>query len=447
VTNELVKRFENLSRDELESRLDRAAGAFLSWRHLRFDRRGEIMRAAASAFREQKERLAGIITLEVGKPITESRGEIEKCALVCEFYAETAEGFLSPRTVESDADSSLVRYDPIGLVLAVMPWNYPFWQVFRFAAPALMAGNAALLKHAPSVPQCAIAIERLFLDAGLPEGVFTNLFISEAETGELIADGRVAAATLTGSTRAGSSVAGVAGAALKKTVLELGGSDPFIVLEDADLERAAQVGVRSRILNSGQTCISSKRFIVVQEVAEQFSSLLRDSLASVVVGDPALEGTQVGPLAREDLRQNLHRQVQESVEQGAELVLGGEVPEGPGWFYPVTMLTDVRPGMPVFDEETFGPVAPVIEADDESDAIEIANNTVYGLGASIWTRDTKRAEAMARRIDAGCVFVNGLVISDPRLPFGGIKRSGYGRELAEEGIREFVNIKTLWISG
>jgi len=331
-------------------------------------------------------------------------------------------------------------------VLAIMPWNFPFWQVFRFAAPALVAGNAGVLKHAPNVPRCAVAIERVFRDAGFPDGLFRAVFLSNEGAGSAIADERVRAVTLTGSDRAGSQVAEQAGRHLKKTVLELGGSDPFIVLDDADLERAAQAAAEARLINSGQSCIAAKRFIVVERVADRFLERFTSEMRARKVGDPLDPSTQVGPQARLDLRENLHRQVRESVQLGARLMLGGELPKGRGAFYPPTVLVAVEPGMPAFDEETFGPVAAVIRAKDEADAIRIANASPYGLGAAVWTRDTQRGERVAREIEAGSVFVNGLVKSDPRLPFGGVKRSGYGRELSEYGLREFVNVKTVWVA-
>src|SRR5713101_1374978 len=386
------------------------------------------------------------MALEMGKPVTQGEAEVEKCAWGCEYYAEHAARFLAPEPRETDAARSYVRFDPLGPVLAVMPWNFPFWQVFRFAAPALMAGNAGILKHASNVPRCALEIERVFRAAGLPEGLFGTVLVGPAAVPALIADARIRAVTLTGSDRAGSQVAEQAGRHLKKTVLELGGSDPFIVLEDADLERAATTAVEARLINSGQSCIAAKRFIVVEHVAERFLERFTSEMRARRVGDPLDPATQVGPQARLDLRENLHRQVQESVKRGARLVLGGQVPAGQGAFYPPTVLIAVEPGMPAFDQETFGPVAAVIRAKDEADAIRLANASPYGLGASVWTADVKRGERVAREIDAGSVFVNALVKSDPRLPFGGVKRSGYGRELSQYGLREFVNIKTVWLA-
>ncbi len=445
-SGEVLKEFECISKEETKVLLGTASRAFDSWRETPLKKRTELLHKAADLLEDEKRRLGELMTVEMGKPIKEAQGEAAKCAWVCRYFADNAEEFLLSRRKSSDAKESYVRYDPLGVILAIMPWNFPFWQVFRFAAPALTAGNAALLKHAPNVPQCAQAIEGIFREAGFPEGVFVNLFVSEEDVGDIISHNAVSAVTLTGSDRAGRSVASTAGRALKKTVMELGGSDPFIVLKDADLKRAAETGVQSRALNSGQSCIAAKRFIVVKEVWEEFCDLMKKGLARLKMGDPLQDDADIGPLAREDLRNKLHRQVTESVEKGAEVVLGGKVPEGKGYFYPATMLTRVAPGMPAADEETFGPVAAVIEARDTEDAVRLANHTPYGLGASVWTADTKLGAGLASKINAGCIFVNGMVKSDPRLPFGGIKESGYGRELSEEGIREFVNIKTVWIS-
>jgi succinate-semialdehyde dehydrogenase/glutarate-semialdehyde dehydrogenase len=383
------------------------------------------------------------MALEMGKPVAQGEPEIEKCAWCCEYYAKHAARFLSPEPRDTDAARSYVRFDPLGPILAVMPWNFPFWQVFRFAAPALVAGNAGVLKHASNVPRCALGIEALLREAGFPAGLFRAVLVGPQAVPALVADPRIRAVTLTGSERAGSAVAADAGRALKKTVLELGGSDPFIVLADADLPRAAHTAADARLVNSGQSCIAAKRFIVVDEIADRFLSLFVAEMAARRVGDPLERATEVGPQARHDLRDVLHRQVEESLRQGARALLGARVPPGRGAFYPPTVLTDVARGMPVVDEETFGPVAAVLRARDAAHAVELANDSAFGLGASLWTEDRERAAALAAEIEAGCVFVNAQVHSDPRLPFGGIKRSGYGRELAEYGLREFVNVKSV----
>jgi succinate-semialdehyde dehydrogenase / glutarate-semialdehyde dehydrogenase len=445
-TGEVLERFEETSGSELERILAAADAAFLEWRTVPFATRAEKMRKAARALRTHSEAYARTMTLEMGKPIVQAEAEVEKCASTCEFYADHAEAFLAEQPRETDASRSFVRFDPLGPVLAVMPWNFPFWQVFRFAAPALMAGNVGILKHASNVPGCARAIEEVFREADFPRGLFSSVLIGASAVAPLIADPRVVAVTLTGSELAGSKVAEQAGRELKKTVLELGGSDPFIVLGDADLAAAAKAAADARLINSGQSCIAAKRFIVVERVADHFLERFFHEMRSRRMGDPLARETQVGPQARVELRDALHRQVEESVKRGAAIVLGGEIPKGKGAFYPPTLLAAVEKGMPAFDEETFGPVAAVIRAKDETDAIRLANDSTFGLGASLWTQDRGRAERMAAQIEAGSVFVNGVVKSDPRLPFGGIKRSGYGRELSEYGIREFVNIKSVWIA-
>ena len=445
-TGEVLETFTETSAAEIERILATAHAEFLAWRDVPFAARGQLMRKAGAVLRAHKAEYARTMALEMGKPIVQGEAEVDKCALTCDYYAEHAEAFLAPQPRQTDAAKSYVRFDPLGPVLAVMPWNFPFWQVFRFAAPALMAGNAAVLKHASNVPRCALHIEGVFRDAGFPPGLFATVLVGPAAVGGLIADPRIVAVTLTGSEHAGRQVAERAGHELKKTVLELGGSDPFIVLADADVAAAARTAADARLVNSGQSCIAAKRFIVVEPVADAFIGRFADELRARRLGDPLARDTQVGPQARVDLRDDLHRQVAESVKRGARLVLGGEVPAGRGAFYPPTLLSAVDKGMPAFDEETFGPVAAVTRAKDEAAAIRLANDSEFGLGAALWTQDLARAEQLAARIEAGAVFVNGLVKSDPRLPFGGIKRSGYGRELSEYGIREFVNIKSVWIA-
>ena len=445
-TGEVLETFEETASDALTGILERADVASRDWRRRPVTERAERLRAAGRVLRERKEAYARTMALEMGKPLAQGAGEAEKCAWVCDYYAEQGPALLADEPRPSDASRSYIRFEALGPVLAIMPWNFPFWQVFRFAAPALVAGNAGILKHAPNVPRCAVEIEEVFRDAGFPDGLFRAVFLSNEGAGSAIADGRVRAVTLTGSDRAGSQVAEQAGRHLKKTVLELGGSDPFIVLDDADLERAARTAAEARLINSGQSCIAAKRFIVVERVADQFLERFTTEMRARKVGDPLDATTHVGPQARLDLRENLHRQVQESVQRGAQAILGGQLPRGRGAFYPPTVLVAVEPGMPAFDQETFGPVAAVIRAKDEADAIRIANASSYGLGAAVWTRDAQRGERVAREIEAGSVFVNGLVKSDPRLPFGGVKRSGYGRELSVEGLREFVNVKTVWVA-
>lgn len=444
-TGDVLDAFDETSANETQRAIAAAHAAFLEWRRRPFAERSRLMREAGRVLRARRAELARTMTLEMGKPITQGEAEVDKCATTCDYFADHAERFLAPEPRATDAAKSFVRFDPLGVVLAVMPWNFPLWQVFRFAAPGLMAGNAGLLKHASNVPRCALAIEAIFAEAGFPAGLFRTLLVSSSAVGPIIDDPRVAAVTLTGSESAGSKVAERAGREIKKTVLELGGSDPFIVLADADLDQAAKVAADARLINSGQSCICAKRFIVVESVREEFVKRFVAELSRRRMGDPLARDTEIGPQARADLRDDLHRQVEQSVKRGARLLLGGKVPAGPGAFYPATLLEAVDKGMPAFDEETFGPVAAVVRAKDEIDAVQLANDSSFGLGASLWTRDRARGEALAAEIEAGAVFVNGLVKSDPRLPFGGIKRSGYGRELADYGIREFVNIKSVWI--
>lgn len=424
-----------------------AHAAWLEWRRTDFPVRAEKMRAAAALLRQRAGRYAELMALEMGKPIGGGKAEIEKCAWACDYYAEHAASFLRDEPIATDAKQSYVAYRPLGVVLAVMPWNFPFWQVFRFVAPALMAGNAGLLKHASNVPGCALAIEEVLRDAGFPEGLFRTLLVESKQIEKVLAHPQVVAATLTGSVKAGASVASLAGARVKKTVLELGGSDAYLVLEDADLDHCAETCAASRLINAGQSCIAAKRFVVVDAVHDAFVERFVRAMQKRKLGDPLREGTDVGPLARADLRDELHQQLQRSVAKGARCVLGGQVPSGPGAFYPPSVLVDVRPGMPAYDEELFGPVASVIRARDEADAVRIANDSVFGLGCAVFTRDSERGRRIAEReLDAGSCFVNGLVRSDPRLPFGGIKESGFGRELSHHGIREFVNVKTVYVA-
>ncbi len=443
-TEEIMATYEDHPPEAIERALTAATDAFPDWRAHSFGERADLLRQAASYLREHKSRFARMITTEMGKPITQAEAEIEKCAWCCDYFAENGEAFLADREVATNALRSVVAFEPLGPILAVMPWNFPFWQVFRFAAPALAAGNVALLKHASNVPQCALAIEEVFQESGFPEGVFRTLLISSDAVEGLIADSRVRAVTLTGSDATGSKVAEQAGRHLKKTVLELGGSDPFIVLADADLEAAAEVGVQARFQNTGQSCIAAKRFIVERSVADEFEKHFLAAVERLQVGDPLERSTQIGPLARADLVAALERQVRASLEQGGELRAGGRRTDGPGYYYAPTVITGAGGTMPIWREETFGPVAAVHRAENEDDAIRAANDTSFGLGANVWTRDLERGNRLARRIEAGSVFVNGMVASDPRLPFGGVKRSGYGRELSEFGIREFVNVKTIW---
>lgn len=444
-TETIRARFDPHTKADVEAALAQADAAFRRWREVPIGERAVPMRALATVLRDRKDRYARLITTEMGKPIGEALAEIEKCAWNCDFYADYAAAFLADEPVESNATSSYVAFEPLGVVLAVMPWNYPFWQVIRFLAPALMAGNAAVLKHASNIPQCALALEEAVRDAGFPAGLLRTLLLSGAEVEPVIADDRVRAVTLTGSTATGARIAELAGRAVKKAVLELGGSDPFIVLRDADIAAAAETGAKARFQNAGQSCIAAKRFLVEAPVAAEFERRFADAIRSLRAGDPLDRATQVGPLAREDLRDTLERQVAESVRMGARVVIGGKRIAGKGWFYEPTLLADVTEDMPVLREETFGPVAALLAVRDADEAVRVANSSPYGLGAALWTRDETRGRALARRIESGSVFINGMVASDPRLPFGGVKQSGYGRELSSFGIREFVNIQTIWI--
>jgi len=443
---EVLARFDPFTPDEVDHALDQAEDAFIAWRERSFEERAVPMRRLAALLRERADRYGRLITLEMGKPIVEARAELEKCAWGCEHYAEHAARYLADEVITTNARRSLVAFQPLGIVLAVMPWNFPFWQVIRFAAPALMAGNSAVLKHASNVPQCALAIEEVFRDAGFPEGLLRTLLLAGSQVEPIIDDPRVRAVTLTGSSDTGSRIAQLAGRALKKTVLELGGSDPFIVLADADLGQAAKIATRARNQNTGQSCIAAKRFIAVESIATDFERRFAAEVAALQVGDPLDTQTQIGPLAREDLRETLERQVRESVGMGARVLTGGGRGDRKGWYYQPTVLADVTENMPVFKEETFGPVAAVVRVRDADEAVRVANDSAYGLGANLWTRDLALGERLARRIESGSVFVNGMVASDPRLPFGGVKRSGYGRELSSYGIKEFLNIQAIWIA-
>jgi succinate-semialdehyde dehydrogenase/glutarate-semialdehyde dehydrogenase len=445
-TGETLYTHPELSESDAVRRVLATVETQRAWRDTSFRERAERLRSLARLLRERKDELGRLMAAEMGKPLAQGVGEADKCAWVADYYADHVEAFLADEVVDTDASRSYWTYRPLGVVLGIMPWNFPFWQVLRFAAPAVAAGNTALLKHAPSVPGCALALEGLFREAGFPEGVFTNLFVDTDVAGALIDHPAVAAVSLTGSVRAGRSVAARAGAALKKCVLELGGSDPSVVLADAPLEEAVASCVSGRMLNSGQSCIAAKRFVVVDAVRADFERLLLDRMRATVMGPPLDPRSDIGPMARVDLREMLHDQVVRSVEAGATLALGGDVPDRPGAWYPPTVLTDVRPGMAAYSEELFGPVAVVIGASDTEDAIRIANDTDFGLGAAVYTGDDTLGERIARdRLEAGSCFVNGIVKSDPRLPFGGIKVSGYGRELSPLGIREFTNVKTVWV--
>ena len=444
-SGEVLETFEPFSQQQINRALDQAHQAFLRWRTMTFAERAKHLHSVASHLRDHKTALSRIAVLEMGKSITEAEAEVEKCAWNCDFYADHAERFLADEKVATNATESYVAFRPLGVILAIMPWNFPYWQVFRFAAPALMAGNTAVLKHASNVSRVALEIERIFQEAGLPQGVLRTVLVPGSETPRLIEDPRIAAVTLTGSEVAGIEVAATSGHVLKKTVLELGGSDAFIVLDDADLDEAAQVAVTARFQNNGQSCIAAKRFIVVDSVAEAFEQKFVANTARLKVGDPLEYDTRIGPLARRDLRETLDQQVQQSIQQGASVLIGGKAREGKGYFYEPTILTNVTPEMSVFKDETFGPVAAVIRARDVEHAIELANDSKFGLGSNLWTRNIEQARELAARIEAGGVFINGMTASDPRLPFGGVKRSGYGRELASFGIQEFVNVQTVWI--
>ncbi len=446
-TGENLATYPVMSPVQIAEAIEQAHHAYLDWKRLSYGERGILMNQLHDWLLAHQEEYAKLMTLEMGKPIVEARSEIEKCAKACAFYAKHAEGFLQPESVALPNTKSYVTFNPLGIVLAVMPWNFPFWQVFRFAVPALMAGNAAVLKHASNVTGCALAIEESFVQAGFPKNLFRSLIIPSDQVKMVIQHPRIQAVTLTGSSKAGASVAAEAGKCLKKTVLELGGSDPFIILPDADLDAAVETATKSRLINTGQSCIAAKRFIVFDSVRREFEQGMMKKFQEMKMGNPLDETNQLGPLARLDLREGLHQQVQKSLKQGAKLLWGGEIPQGNGAFYPPTILTDVKKGMPAYEEELFGPVAAILPVRDEAEAIRVANDSSFGLGATIFSRDLKKAEKIAaEEIEAGQCFVNAMVHSDPHLPFGGVKGSGYGRELSRFGIREFVNIKTVFLS-
>ncbi len=446
-TGELLESYGEMSPGQVEDILDRSHEAYASWRAVPLQDRAAAMKALAALLAEKEKELAVLAASEMGKTVREAGSEVEKCSWVSTYFAENAARFLAPEAIETDASRSFVTFKPIGVILGVMPWNFPYWQVFRFAVPALMAGNVCVLKHASNVSGCGLAIEGLFRDAGFPENAFRTLLVGSGKVDAVIEDPRVRGVSLTGSTGAGKAVAAKASEMLKKTVLELGGSDPYVLLEDADLEAAVEKCATSRLLNAGQSCIAAKRFIVVESRREEFEDRLTARMREVRMGDPLLEDSDMGPLARLDLRDDLHRQVTESIDQGARCLTGGTVPEGQGAFYPPTVLTDVPAGCPAYSEETFGPVAAILSARDEKEALKKANDNAYGLGAAVFTSDTERGERIAaNEIEAGSCFVNDFVRSDPRLPFGGVKASGYGRELSLYGIREFVNVKTVYVA-
>jgi succinate-semialdehyde dehydrogenase/glutarate-semialdehyde dehydrogenase len=444
-TGEKIAEYDRITINEAKEKISQANTTYTSWKLKSFKERADFMHKLADILDDNKEEYAQLATQEMGKVIGQSRKEIEKCALVCRYYADNTEALLTDEIVKTEATKSYVTFQPIGVVLAVMPWNFPFYQVIRFAAPALMAGNTAVLKHASNVQGCALALEQAFEKAGFPKGAFSNLNIDSKLVEQVIEDKNIVAITLTGSDPAGRSVASIAGKNLKKTVMELGGSDAYIVLDDVDLEKATDLATLGRLQNNGQTCIAAKRFVVLDAIYDDFLALFSKKMKEAKMGEPTNEDTYYGPMAREDLRDELHDQVLKTVAQGGKLVLGGEIPNQKGAYYPATILADLKPGMEGFDNELFGPVASVIRAKDDDDAIALANNSQYGLGSGVLTSNNERGEKIALQLEAGSSFVNKLVVSDPRLPFGGVKNSGYGRELAAYGIREFVNTKTIWI--
>ncbi len=444
-TGEILRTFEALTDDQIDGALQRSADSFRRYRRTTWAQRREWMERAAQILESRKDHWGRIMTLEMGKPLRAAVEEAAKCATACRYYAEHAERLLADETIASNATHSYIHYQPLGPVLAVMPWNFPFWQVFRFVAPALMAGNVGLLKHASNVPQCALAIEEIVREAGFPDGVFQTLLIGSDKVPRILEDSRVVAATLTGSEGAGSQVAALAGKHIKKTVLELGGSDPFIVMPSADLQAAVNTAVKARTINNGQSCIAAKRFIIHETIADEWERRFVEGMAALTIGDPMDEATDIGPLATPDILDELHEQVTLSVQAGARVLTGGKRLDRPGNYYAPTVVVDVPKDAPLYDQETFGPVAAVFRVRDTAQAIALANATTFGLGSSVWTTDPEERARFIDEIEAGQVFVNGMVTSDARLPFGGVKRSGYGRELSSQGIREFVNIKTVWI--
>jgi succinate-semialdehyde dehydrogenase/glutarate-semialdehyde dehydrogenase len=444
-TGEEFATFEQVGALEIDRSLDAAVRAQARWANTPVQERARLLASVAKVLRRNLADYAALITREMGKPIIEAEAEVEKCAVTCDYYAENAERFIADEAVATNAAESYIAYEPMGVVLALMPWNFPFFQVFRFGAPALASGNAVILKHSENVPQCALAVEKILQEAGAPEGLFRSLLIGPDPVQKLIADPRIAAVTFTGSSRVGSIIGAQAGKEIKKQVLELGGSDPFIVLDDADIDAAIETAVRARNLNAGQSCISAKRFILHSAIAVRFTEGFVAGVSRLKVGDPTERTTQIGPMARADLRASIDRQVRASVAEGAEILTGGAPLEVPGFFYLPTVLANVQPDSTVFREEAFGPAAALIRVKDLDEAIDLANRTEYGLGAALWTTDIARAKKIAPRIKSGSLFVNGMVASDPRMPFGGIKRSGYGRELGVHGMREFTNIRSIWI--
>jgi succinate-semialdehyde dehydrogenase/glutarate-semialdehyde dehydrogenase len=444
-TGQLLESYEEIDDTELEERLELASRAFKKWRWLDFKKRAQYMQRVAALLEGETERWAKLISTEMGKPIKSAIVEMEKCALVCRYYAEHAADFLADEPLDTDASMSYVRYQPLGPILLVMPWNSPFWQIFRFSAPGLMAGNVALLKHASNVPQCALAVEDIFRRAGIPQGVFQLLLIGSSRVESVLSDPRVEAFTFTGSTQTGSVLAGMAGAHIKKAVLELGGSDPFIVLPSGDIDEAVKVGVRARLRTNGQSCVAAKRFIIHRDIAEVFEDRFVKRMASMQVGDPLDSEIDVGPLATKGLLEGLQAQVDKTIAAGARILLGGQILDRPGNFFPPTVLCEIPSDSPAYKDELFGPVASLFRVDSLDEAIALANNSVFGLGTSAWTNVAEEGERIIKEVQAGMVFINGQVRSDPRMPFGGIKKSGYGRELGRHGIREFVNVKTIWI--